>query len=110
MPHKYLFSSRQTGSQDDGDALAQKLRDMGYQDVRLMDTLEEAFGFHTRAVMMMLENRRDVVMSKLGVVEDTTVRPHAGQNLCQRALPADLIRSKGAGAEGESAVRSAEVE
>ena len=26
-----------------------------------MDTLEEAFGFHTRAVMMMLENRRELL-------------------------------------------------
>ena len=28
----------------DMDAFAQKLREMGYQDVRLIDTAEEAFG------------------------------------------------------------------
>lgn len=74
-----------------------------------MDTLEEAFGFHTRAVMMMLGNRRDVVMSKLGVVEDTLFVPMLGRiyasEHCQRILydqkalelkenlPSDLLKS-----------------
>ena len=89
-----MLSNCQTGSQDDGDTLAQKLRDMGYQDVRLMDTLEEAFGFHTRAVMMMLENRRDVVMSKLGVVEDTLFVPMLGRIYASEYCPQILYDPK----------------
>ena len=42
----------------DMDAFAQKLREMGYQDVRLIDTAEEAFGSHRRAAMMMLGSSR----------------------------------------------------
>ena len=30
---RYSFSNCQTGSQDDGDAFAQKLQEMGYQNV-----------------------------------------------------------------------------
>ena len=36
------------------EAFAQKLRDMGYQEVRLIDTATEAFGSRRRAAMMML--------------------------------------------------------
>ena len=42
----------------------QKLRDMGYQDVRLIDTAQEAFGSHRRAAMMMLESSRLLVGRK----------------------------------------------
>ena len=42
----------------DMDAFAQKLRAMGYQDVRLIDTAEEAFGSRRRAAMMMLGSSR----------------------------------------------------
>ena len=38
----------------DMEAFAQKLRDMGYQEVRLIDTATEAFGSRRRAAMMML--------------------------------------------------------
>ena len=39
-------------------AFARKLREMGYQDVRLIDTAEEAFGSRRRAAMMMLGSSR----------------------------------------------------
>ena len=42
----------------------QKLRDMGYQDVRLIDTAQEAFGSHGRAAMMMLGSSRLLVGRK----------------------------------------------
>lgn len=48
----------------DMDAFAQKLREMGYQDVRLIDTAEEAFGSHRRAAMMMLGSSRLLVGRK----------------------------------------------
>ena len=48
----------------DMDAFAQKLREMGYQDVRLIDTAEEAFGSHRRAAMMMLGYSRLLVGRK----------------------------------------------
>ena len=38
----------------DMEAFAQELRDMGYSDVRLIDTAQEAFGSHGRAAAMML--------------------------------------------------------
>ncbi len=38
----------------DMDAFVQKLRDMGYEDVRLISTTEEAFGSSVRANMVML--------------------------------------------------------
>ena len=47
-----------------GDAFAQKLREMGYQDVRLIDTAEEAFGSRRRAAMMMLGSSRLLVGRK----------------------------------------------
>ena len=42
----------------------QKLREMGYQDVQLIDTAEEAFGSHRRAAMMMLGSSRLLVGRK----------------------------------------------
>ncbi len=42
----------------DMDAFAQTLREMGYQEVRLIDTAEEAFGSRRRAAMMMLGSSR----------------------------------------------------
>ena len=48
----------------DMDAFAQKLREMGYQDVRLIDTAEEAFGSHRRAAMMMLGSSQLLVGRK----------------------------------------------
>ena len=48
----------------DMDAFAQKLREMGYQDVQLIDTAEEAFGSHRRAAMMMLGSSRLLVGRK----------------------------------------------
>lgn len=40
------------------EAFAQELRDMGYEDVRLIDTAQEAFGSRRRAAMMMLGDSR----------------------------------------------------
>ena len=37
---------------------------MGYQNVRLIDTAEEAFGSHRRAAMMMLGSSRLLVGRK----------------------------------------------
>ena len=42
----------------DMEAFAQELRDMGYEDVRLIDTAQEAFGSRRRAAMMMLGDSR----------------------------------------------------
>ncbi len=42
----------------DMEAFAQELRDMGYQDVRLIDTAQEVFGSRQRAALMMLGNSR----------------------------------------------------
>ena len=42
----------------DMEAFAQELRDMGYEDVRLIDTTQEAFGSRRRAAMMMLGDSR----------------------------------------------------
>ena len=42
----------------DMEAFAQELRDMGYADVRLIDTAQEAFGSRRRAAMMMLGDSR----------------------------------------------------
>lgn len=46
------------------DAFVQELRDMGYQDVRLIDTAQEAFGSHRRAALMMLGASRMLVGRK----------------------------------------------
>lgn len=48
----------------DMEGFAQKLRDMGYQDVRLVDTAQEVFGSHRRAAMMMLGSSRLLVGRK----------------------------------------------
>ena len=40
------------------EAFAQELRDMGYADVQLIDTAQEAFGSRRRAAMMMLGDSR----------------------------------------------------
>lgn len=48
----------------DIEAFAEKLRDMGYQDVRIIDTAQEAFGSHRRAAMMMLGHSRMIVGRK----------------------------------------------
>ena len=48
----------------DMDAFVQKLRDMGYEDVRLIDTATEAFGSRRRAGMMMLGDSRMLVGRK----------------------------------------------
>ena len=48
----------------DMDAFVQKLRDMGYEDVRLIDTAAEAFGSRRRAAMMMLGDSRMLVGRK----------------------------------------------
>lgn len=48
----------------DMEAFAQKLRDMGYQEVRLIDTAKEAFGSRRRAVLMMLGDSKLLVGRK----------------------------------------------
>ena len=48
----------------DMDAFVQKLRDMGYEDVRLIDTATEVFGSRRRAGMMMLGDSRMLVGRK----------------------------------------------
>ena len=42
----------------DVEAFAEKLRKMGYQEVRIIDTAQEAFGSHRRAALMMLGDSR----------------------------------------------------
>ena len=48
----------------DMEAFAQKLQDMGYEDVQLIDTTREAFGSRQRAAMMMLGESRMLVGRK----------------------------------------------
>ena len=48
----------------DMEAFAQELRDMGYEDVRLIDTATEVFGSRRRAGMMMLGDSRMLVGRK----------------------------------------------
>ena len=48
----------------DMEGFAQKLRDMEYEEVRLVDTAQEAFGSHRRAAMMMLGSSRLLVGRK----------------------------------------------
>ena len=48
----------------DMEAFAQRLRDMGYQEVRLIDTAKEAFGSRRRAARMMLGDSRLLVGRK----------------------------------------------
>lgn len=42
----------------DMEEFAEKLRKMGYQEVRIIDTAREAFGSHRRAALMMLGDSR----------------------------------------------------
>ena len=49
---------------EDMEAFAQELQDMGYSDVRLIDTAQEAFGSRRRAAMMMLGDSRMLVGRK----------------------------------------------
>ena len=48
----------------DMEAFAQELRDMGYEDVHIIDTAQEAFGSRRRATMMMLGYSRMLVGRK----------------------------------------------
>ena len=48
----------------DMEEFARELREMGYEDVRLIDTAAEAFGSRRRAAMMMLDNSRMLVGRK----------------------------------------------
>ena len=48
----------------DMEAFAQRLRDMGYEEVRLIDTATEAFGSRRRAALMMLGDSRLLVGRK----------------------------------------------
>ena len=48
----------------DIEAFAEKLRNMGYEDVRIIDTAEEVFGSHRRAALMMLGHSRMLVGRK----------------------------------------------
>lgn len=48
----------------DMEAFVQKLREMGYTDVRLIDTSEQIFGSHTRAEAMMLGGSKLLVGRK----------------------------------------------
>lgn len=48
----------------DMEAFAQKLREMGYEEVRLIDTAREVFGSHRRAARMMLGESRLLVGRK----------------------------------------------
>ena len=48
----------------DMESFAQELRDMGYQDVRLIDTAQEAFGSKRRAALMMLGESKMLVGRK----------------------------------------------
>ena len=48
----------------DMEEFARELRDMGYEDVRLIDTAAEAFGSRRWAAMMMLDNSRMLVGRK----------------------------------------------
>ena len=52
------------GMYGDMEVFAPKLRDMGYEEVRLVDTAKEAFGSRRRAAMMMLGESRMLVGRK----------------------------------------------
>ena len=55
-----LNDEMKPGMYGDMEAFAQGLRDMGYEEVRLVDTAKEAFGSRRRAAMMMLGESTDV--------------------------------------------------
>lgn len=48
----------------DIEAFAEKLRNMGYEDIRIIDTAEEVFGSHRRAALLMLGYSRMLVGRK----------------------------------------------
>ena len=48
----------------DMEKFAEELRDMGYQDVRLIDTAKEVFGSRRRAAMMLLGESRMLIGRK----------------------------------------------
>ena len=48
----------------DMETFAQKLRDMGYEDVRLVDTTREIFGSPQRAVLLFLPHSTMLVGRK----------------------------------------------
>lgn len=48
----------------DMEAFAQKLRDIGYQEVQLVNMSELVFGSESRAAMMMLGNSRMLIGRK----------------------------------------------
>ena len=59
-----LNDEMKLGMYGDMEAFVQKLRDMGYEEVRLIDTAKEVFGSHRRAAMMMLGASRMLVGRK----------------------------------------------
>jgi ubiquinone/menaquinone biosynthesis C-methylase UbiE len=59
-----LNDEMKPGMYGDMEAFAKKLRDMGYEEVRLIDTAKEVFGSHRRAAMMMLGESRMLVGRK----------------------------------------------
>lgn len=66
----------------DMEAFAQELRDMGYQEVRLIDTAQEAFGSRRRAALMMLGDSRMLVGMRL---EQGDTKPDCGHGPDRRA-------------------------
>ncbi len=90
----------------DMEGFAQKLRDMGYEEVRLVDTAQEAFGSHRRAAMMMLglpgclsaesnvSKQEDWLCQRLGVVEDTLFIPMLGRIYASEHCPQVLYDKK----------------
>lgn len=59
-----LNDDMKPGMYGDMEAFAQELRDMGYEDVRLIDTAKEVFGSHRKAAMMMLGHSKLLVGRK----------------------------------------------
>ena len=59
-----LHDSMKPRMYTDMKAFVQKLKDMGYQDVRLVSTSELIFGSEKRAVLMMLENSKMLIGRK----------------------------------------------
>ena len=59
-----LNDDMKPGLYGDIGAFAEKLRNMGYEDVRIIDTAQEAFGSHRRAALMMLGHSRMLVGRK----------------------------------------------
>ena len=51
----------------DMEAFAENLRKMGYQEVRIIDTAQEAFGSHRRAALMMLGDSRMLAAIRISI-------------------------------------------